>query len=96
MTARASCPPSSAAARCLNLRPLTVGEVENALVEKWKAPAEQAALLARLAKGSLGWAVQQLADREGASRRQDQLAQLQQLVQANRVDRLHFVEQDGD
>jgi DNA polymerase-3 subunit delta' len=81
--------------RCqvFELRPLTVAEVENALVQRWQAPVEQAALLARLAKGSLGWAVQQLADREGASRRQTQLAQLQQLVQANRVDRLHFVEQ---
>jgi DNA polymerase-3 subunit delta' len=81
--------------RCqvLELRPLTVAEVEKALVEKWKAPAEQAALLARLAKGCLGWAVQQLADRDGLHRRQEQLAQLQQLVQASRVERLHFVDQ---
>jgi DNA polymerase III subunit delta' len=80
--------------RCqvLELRPLTVAEVENALVEKWKAPADQAALLARLANGCLGWAVQQLSDREGAGRRQEQLAQLRQLVQASRVERLHFVE----
>lgn len=81
--------------RCqvLELRPLTVAEVEQGLRQGWNAPAEQAALLARLSKGSLGWAVQQLADREGASRRQEQLAQLRQLVQANRVERLHFVEQ---
>jgi len=81
--------------RCqvIELRPLTVAEVENALVQRWNAPAEQAVLLARLAKGCLGWAVQQLADREGASRRQEQLAQLRQLVQADRVERLHFVEQ---
>lgn len=81
--------------RCqvIELRPLTVAEVEGALVQKWKAPAEQATLLARLAKGSLGWAVQQLSDREGASRRQEQLAQLRQLVQASRVERLHFVDQ---
>jgi DNA polymerase-3 subunit delta' len=80
--------------RCqvLELRPLTVTEVENALVQKWNASAEQGALLARLAKGCLGWAVQQLADREGASRRQEQLVQLRQLVQASRVERLNFVE----
>jgi DNA polymerase-3 subunit delta' len=70
-----------------------VAEVENALVQGWQAPAEQAALLARLSKGSLGWAVQQLADREGGSRRQEQLAQLQQLVHADRVERLQFVDQ---
>jgi DNA polymerase-3 subunit delta' len=80
--------------RCqvIELHPLAVSEVENALVQGWQAPAEQAALLARLAKGNLGWAVQQLADREGAGRRQEQLAQLRQLVQADRVERLHFVE----
>jgi DNA polymerase-3 subunit delta' len=81
--------------RCqvIELRPLAVAEVEQALVQKWKTPAEQATLLARLAKGSLGWAVQQLADRDGANRRQEQLAQLRQLVQADRVERLHFVDQ---
>ena len=81
--------------RCpvLELRPLTGVEVENALVQKWKAPAEQAVLLARLAKGCLGWAVDQLANRDGANRRQEQLTQLRQLVQASRVERLHFVDQ---
>jgi DNA polymerase-3 subunit delta' len=81
--------------RCqvLELRPLAVAEVEAALMQGWQASADQAALLARLAKGSLGWAVQQLADREGASRRQEQLAQLHHLVQADRVERLHFVDQ---
>jgi len=86
---------STIVSRCqvLDLRPLTVTEVEEALLQKWKAPSEQATLLARLARGSLGWAVQQLADREGANRRQEQLSQLQHLVQANRVERLHFVDQ---
>lgn len=81
--------------RCqlLELRPLSVAEMENALVHKWNAPAEQALLLARLSKGSLGWAVQQLGDRDGANRRQEQLTQLWQLVQASRVERLNFVEQ---
>ena len=81
--------------RCqvIELRPLSVRVVESALIQGWDAPAEQATLLARLAKGSLGWAVQQLADREGASRRQEQLTQLHHLVQASRVERLHFVDQ---
>ena len=82
------------ASRCqvMELRPLSVAEVENALVQSWKAPADQAALLARLSNGRLGWAVEQLADREGASRRQEQLDQLRQLVQANRIERLNFAE----
>jgi len=86
---------STIVSRCqvMELRPLTIAEVENALLQKWKALPEQAALLARLAKGSLGWAVQQLADRDGANRRHEQLTQLHKLVQANRVERLNFVEQ---
>ena len=81
--------------RCqvMELRPLTATEVESALVQRWQAPADQAMLLARLSKGSLGWAVQQLADRDGANRRHEQLSQLRQLVQADRVERLNFVEQ---
>ncbi len=81
--------------RCqvLELRPLTVAEVEAALVQKWEATAEQAALLGRLAKGCLGWAVQQLSDRAGAGWRQEQLVQLRQLVQASRVERLYFADQ---
>lgn len=81
--------------RCqvLELRPLPVAEVEDALVRGWQASPEQAALLARLSKGCLGWAVQQLANRDGESRRQEQLSQLRHLVQADRVERLHFADQ---
>lgn len=81
--------------RCqvLELRPLPVQTIQEALAARWQAEPAQAALLARLANGRLGWAVEQLTDREGGSRREEQLAQLWRLVGANRVERLDFAEQ---
>lgn len=81
--------------RCqvLELRPLPVPVIERALTEGWQVETEEAALLARLANGRLGWAVTQRADREGAGRRHAQLEQLRQLIAANRVVRLDFAEQ---
>jgi DNA polymerase III subunit delta' len=81
--------------RCqvLELRPLAVTEVETALRTGWQADPLLATVLARLANGRLGWAVQQLADQSGAERRQEQLAQLWNLVRAGRVARLEFSEQ---
>lgn len=81
--------------RCqvLELRPLPVPVIERALAEGWQVETEEAALLARLANGRLGWAATQRADREGASRRYAQLEQLWQLVAAGRVARLDFAEQ---
>jgi DNA polymerase-3 subunit delta' len=83
------------ASRCqvIELRPLLVETVQEALISGWQAEPAQAALLARLAGGRLGWAVEQLADPEGANRRQEQLAQLWRLVAANRVERLDLAEQ---
>jgi len=81
--------------RCqiLELRPLPIDQVERALIERWQAAPEQAALLARLANGRLGWAVDQLNDADGLGRREAQLAQLLHLVHANRIERLDFAEQ---
>jgi DNA polymerase-3 subunit delta' len=80
--------------RCqvLELRPLPVPVIEQALIDGWQVEVGEAALLARLANGRLGWAVAQLGDREGAGRRQAQLEQLWKLVAANQVERLDFAE----
>lgn len=81
--------------RCqvLELRPLAVSEVEDALSQGWQADPTQAAVLARLANGRLGWAVQQLQDQGGSERRQEQLTQLWRLIRAGRVARLDFSDQ---
>jgi DNA polymerase-3 subunit delta' len=81
--------------RCqvIELRPLPVQTIQAALVSQWQVGSEQAELLARLANGRMGWAVEQLQDREGAGRRMEQLSQLWKLVAADRVERLGFAEQ---
>lgn len=81
--------------RCqiLELRPLPTEQVERALIDRRQVDPQQAALLARLANGRLGWAVDQLNDTDGMGRRQAQLEQLLRLVGANRIERLDFAEQ---
>ena len=81
--------------RCqvLELRPLPVPAVEAALVDGWQADPAQATLLARLCNGRIGWAVQQVLDKEGSHRRQELLQQLWRLVGADRIERLNFAEQ---
>ncbi len=74
------------------LRPLPVRVVERALMERWKAPAEQAELLAHLSSGRLGWAVRQLEDDKAMGRRTARLDDLKHLIQASIVDRFDYAE----
>jgi DNA polymerase-3 subunit delta' len=82
------------ASRCqvLELRPLDVPAVERALQTGWGASPAQAQLLARLANGRLGWAVDQLRDPERNQQRVEQLQALWQLMAADRIERLAFSE----
>jgi len=54
--------PATVVSRCqrLELRPLAIGEVEAALIERWDVEPQKAGLLARLSQGRLGWAVSAL------------------------------------
>ncbi len=80
--------------RCqlLEMRPLADQTIEDALREQWGAPPGQAAVLARLANGRLGWAVEQLHEPEPLAERNQQLAQLQELSRSDRVARLAFAQ----
>jgi DNA polymerase-3 subunit delta' len=79
--------------RCqvVELRPLSVETVRCALEERWKQPPEEAELLARLSNGR-GWAVRQIAEKDGRSQRADQLAFLEQVLAADRIERLALAE----
>jgi DNA polymerase III subunit delta' len=81
--------------RCevLDMRPLPVAATKEALIQGWDADPQRAELLARLCNGRFGWAVRQLEDEAGESTRLQTLDDLQRLVVANRVERLHFAEQ---
>lgn len=78
--------------RCqvFDLRPLDAAAVATALRERWNADAAQAELLARLANGRLGWAVEQQARPDGLAQRTDELQTLWRLVEANRIERMAF------
>ncbi len=80
------------ASRCqhLELRPLDRTTVEQALRHRWKAPPEQAQLLARLCRGRLGWAVERLADPASLEARRASLAELRQLARSGRIQRLAY------
>lgn len=76
--------------RCqvLALRPVPPTEIAAALVQRWQADPEQADVLARLAGGRVGWAVNQLTGDPQTSERETHLQTLQQLVRASRVERI--------
>jgi DNA polymerase-3 subunit delta' len=80
--------------RCqvVTLRSLPTGEILTALKEQWRAPEEQAELLAQLAMGRLGWAVRVLEDPELLERRERHLQALIALLSMNRVERLAYAQ----
>ncbi len=81
--------------RCqvLTLRGLPQQMVAEALVGRWGASREQADLLARLAEGRLGWAVQRLTDENAWDERTRRMAQARDLPRQNRVQRLAYAEE---
>lgn len=81
--------------RCqvLNLRTLPRQQVSEALATHWQAPTEQAELLARLADGRLGWAVQRLTDSPAWEERTRRLAEVRQLAGQSRLQRLAYADE---
>jgi DNA polymerase-3 subunit delta' len=74
------------------LRPLPVGLVEEALIQRWDATPEKAGLLAHLSSGRLGWAVRTLEDDDALERRAERLDDLGELVDASVVKRFKYAE----
>jgi DNA polymerase-3 subunit delta' len=58
---------------------MAVADVERALVERWSAEPEKAAVLARLSRGRLGWAVAALEDEGVLPARETALEEVQRL-----------------
>ncbi len=77
------------ASRCrtLNLRPLPADLIETSLATRWQVPAEKATLLAHLADGRLGWAVQAAEDETILQTRAEHLAQLHDALAGRRAHR---------
>jgi DNA polymerase III subunit delta' len=83
--------------RCqtLELRPLATETIVAALQERWQVASTEAALLGRLARGRLGWAVEQTQQRVQAEQRMAQLQTLWRLSAADPVERLLFAEKSA-
>ena len=80
--------------RCqtIQLRPVPLGQIKEALVERWLARPQQADLLARLSQGRIGWAVERLTDSEAWDDRERRLQDARQLPEQGAVDRLAYAE----
>ncbi|MCB8942698.1 MAG: DNA polymerase III subunit delta' [Ardenticatenaceae bacterium] len=73
--------------RNLHLRPINADLIEQSLAVRWQVPAREATLLAHLADGRLGWAVQAAKDSAVLTAREAQLAALYEALAGNRVTR---------
>jgi DNA polymerase-3 subunit delta' len=80
--------------RCqvFDLQPLDQATVRTALLERWQVEPEKADLLARLAGGRLGWAVEQVERRGMWEERQERLEQMFSLMQSDLFRRMEFAE----
>ncbi len=80
--------------RCqqIALRPLTIAQVREALIEQWQVSPDQADLLAHLSGGRLGWAVTAVKDQSVLADRAAALDDLRQLLTADRVMRFAYAE----
>lgn len=77
------------ASRCrtIALRPLPTTLIEESLMARWGVHADEAQVLARLADGRLGWAVEASDNNQILADRQQQLARLREALEGNRVRR---------
>ena len=76
--------------RKVTMRPLSVSEVEEALVSRWEVERERAATVARLAQGRIGWGVSAASDEVVLTERTTQLDQVVALPNQGYHDRISF------
>jgi DNA polymerase III subunit delta' len=70
--------------RTVGLRPLPTALIEESLITRWAVPEERAHLLAHLADGRLGWAVQAAQEPSLLPERSQKMEQLQTILAGNR------------
>lgn len=76
----------------LPMQLLTTTKIRQALVEDWEADPKEADLVAALAAGRMGWAVQAMEDEEMMEERKAQLEGLAKLPTLSKVQRFDFVQ----
>ncbi len=80
-------PTISSRCRTIGLRPLPAATIEHALATTYQVPADDAHLLAHLADGRIGWAIQAAADPSILETRAEHLDWLHEALNGNRVAR---------
>ena len=76
---------------------LTSSQIKVALEQQWEVDADEAALIAALAAGRMGWAVRAVEDEDVLLERKAQLETLAKLPSINRVQRFEFAQKlSGD
>jgi DNA polymerase-3 subunit delta' len=83
----------------VSLHLLTTSQIKNALVEQWEVDPEEATLIAALAAGRMGWAIQAVEDDDVLAERKQQLETLIKLPSLNKVQRFDIAQHlsgDGD
>ncbi len=74
---------------------LTASQIRSALIEQWEVEAQEAGLIAALAAGRLGWAVEAVEDEDLLAERRTQLELITKLPTINKVQRFDFVQKLG-
>lgn len=87
--------PATVVSRCqkVELMPVPTGEIEAALMGRWQVEPERAKLLARLAHGCPGWAVNAAADGELVQQRDEKLDRLLDVMSADLETRFAYAGQ---
>src|SRR5437588_2635272 len=83
----------------INMQSLPVTQIKSALIEQWEVELQEADLIAALAAGRMGWAVQAVEDDEMLTERKEQLDLLAKALTASKVQRFDIVQHlgtDGD
>jgi DNA polymerase-3 subunit delta' len=79
----------------ITMQLLPVTQVKSALVQRWEVEPDEADLIAALAAGRMGWAVQAVEDDEMLAERKEQLDLLTKVLTAGKVQRFEIVQQLG-
>ncbi|MBA2679125.1 MAG: DNA polymerase III subunit delta', partial [Ktedonobacteraceae bacterium] len=74
---------------------LTASQIRSALIEQWEIEAQEAELIAALAAGRLGWAIEAVEDEDLLTERKAQLELITKLPALNKVQRFDFVQKLG-
>ncbi|GCE27919.1 DNA polymerase III subunit delta' [Dictyobacter alpinus] len=79
----------------LSMQLLTSSQIQQALTERWEVEPEEATLIAALAAGRLGWAVEAVEDEDLLDERKAQLELLTKIPVSTTIQRFDFVQRQG-